>query len=173
VAQAHRAAAIRPSDSSGNPTFSPNQNPLDAGVQVTGTTTNSYLYIYNSANSSTGASAYNRASSSGSSGGASAPLTITNVSVVAQPGDTAAGDYQIIPSTNGYSGDCTSGVAPNNNYCYVEVAFTPSALGSRTAHLQFTDNAPDSPRRTLASCRWRRAAAPTTTSRSSTPGRRR
>ena len=145
VAQAHRAAAIRPSDSSGNPTFSPNQNPLDAGVQVTGTTTNSYLYIYNSANSSTGASAYNRASSSGSSGGASAPLTITNVSVVAQPGDTAAGDYQIIPSTNGYSGDCTSGVAPNNNYCYVEVAFTPSALGSRTAHLQFTDNAPDSP----------------------------
>ncbi len=132
AAQAYRVGAIRPSDSSGNPTFSPNQNPLDAGVQVTGTTTNSYLYIYNSASSS---------------GGASAPLTITNVSVVAQPGDTAAGDYQIIPSTNGYSGDCTSGVgvAPDNNYCYVEVAFTPSALGSRTAHLRFTDNAPDSP----------------------------
>jgi len=107
-----------------------NQNPLDAGVQVTGTTTTSYLYIYNSASSSTGASA---------------PLTITDVSVVTRPGDTAASDYQIITTTT--SDDCTSGVgvAPDNSACYVEVAFTPSALGSRTAHLRFADNAPDSP----------------------------
>jgi len=130
LAQARRASAIRPSDSSGSPTFYTYQNPLDAGVQVTGTTTTSNLNIYNSANSSTGASA---------------PLTITDVSVVALPGDTAAGDYSVTTSTD--SSDCTRGVgvAPGNNYCYVKVAFTPSALGSRTAHLRFTDNAPDSP----------------------------
>lgn len=65
-----------------------------------------------------------------------APLVIGSVSFTG----TNAGDFVIASGTN----TCTGTVAVNGT-CSVGVAFAPTALGSRSATLNFTDNAPGSP----------------------------
>jgi hypothetical protein len=69
-----------------------------------------------------------------------ATLHISNVAITG----TNAGDFAIVvgPSTT-----CTNGstVAPNNGTCAWAVTFTPSAAGTRTASLSFTDDAAGSP----------------------------
>jgi uncharacterized repeat protein (TIGR01451 family) len=65
----------------------------------------------------------------------SAPLNVSGVSV----GGTNAGDYAI--SNDGCSG---KSLAPGQN-CTVQVTFTPSATGARSATLSFADNAAGSP----------------------------
>jgi len=74
-----------------------------------------------------------------------APLVISSTTIISpSAGDTAPGDYRVVTGTNSY--DCASGSAiAAHGYCYLGVAFTPSALGARTAHLQLTDNAANSP----------------------------
>ena len=64
-----------------------------------------------------------------------ANLTISTVTV----GGTNASDFA-------KSGDsCTGATVIPNGTCTVSVAFTPSATGSRSASLNFTDNAVNSP----------------------------
>jgi len=62
-----------------------------------------------------------------------ANLNITSVAVAgSNPGDFA--------ETN----DCGNSVAPNGT-CSINVTFTPTALGTRSANVNLTDNAPSSP----------------------------
>ena len=76
---------------------------------------------------------------------ASMPVTITNTGGADLTGltlgltGTNASDFN-------YSGNCpVSGILAASASCTVNVTFTPAALGARTASLQFTDNASDSP----------------------------
>ena len=60
-----------------------------------------------------------------------ANLTISTVTV----GGTNAGDFATSADT------CTGATVTPNSTCTVNVTFTPSAAGSRSASLNFTDNA--------------------------------
>jgi len=62
-------------------------------------------------------------------------LIVSTVTVVG----TNAGDFAVSADT------CTGSTVPPNSACTVSVTFTPSATGSRSATLNFTDNASDSP----------------------------
>jgi len=64
-----------------------------------------------------------------------ANLTISTVTV----GGTNASDFATSADT------CTGATVAPSNTCTVSVTFTPSATGSRSASLNFTDNASDSP----------------------------
>ena len=63
-----------------------------------------------------------------------APLTISSIA----PTGTNAGDFQLI------NNNCITTVAPNVT-CTLQVTFTPTGVGPRSASLTFTDNAPNSP----------------------------
>jgi hypothetical protein len=64
-----------------------------------------------------------------------ANLTISTVTI----GGTNAGDFATSADT------CTGATLTPNGTCAVSVTFTPSAMGSRSASLNFTDNAAGSP----------------------------
>jgi hypothetical protein len=74
---------------------------------------------------------------------ASLPVTLTNTG-----GATLTGLAISITGTNSadfaQTNNCTATLAVSAS-CTVNVTFTPGALGARTASLQFTDNASDSP----------------------------
>jgi hypothetical protein len=72
-----------------------------------------------------------------------AGLTISSVTV----GGTNASDFATSADT------CTGATVTPNSTCTVNVTFTPTATGSRSASLIFTDNASDSPQ-TFALTGW-------------------
>ena len=67
-----------------------------------------------------------------------ATLNLTNVSAL---GGTDPGDFAVLNTTT-----CTTGaVVLASGSCVLELTFTPTALGARSATITFTDNAADSP----------------------------
>ena len=68
-----------------------------------------------------------------------ASLNLTNVSAL---GGTNPGDFAILNTTT----TCTTGaVVAASGSCVLNLTFTPTALGARSAIITFTDNAADSP----------------------------
>jgi hypothetical protein len=67
-----------------------------------------------------------------------AALNITNVSAL---GGTNPGDFAVLNTTA-----CTTNTTvPAGTFCVLNLTFTPTALGARSATIIFTDNAADSP----------------------------
>ncbi len=65
-------------------------------------------------------------------------LTISSVS---GPTGTNAGDFAKLASST-----CNAGIVKGGGNCYIDLTFTPGALGARTATVTITDNGPGSPR---------------------------
>jgi len=117
----------RAADSGAAVSLSP--NPLDFGTQATGTANTQQIIVQN-----TGA----------------VTLTITGMTIVSPTTtDNAPGDYAVAPG--GGDGESSTprcsvpmSLNPGDN-CAINVRFTPSDTGTRTATLRVEDNASDSP----------------------------